>query len=116
MSLSQLEKKDKNGYVPSILPTESGVDFVLKELYGYDELKASCETVRHEIFYGYGNRELSKANGFWVNISPEIHAQIHNGSKMGRDIDTFLKAVCEEEYLKTHTQTEFTRLMRKNYL
>lgn len=45
---------DRNGYNPSIIPTQDGVCM----------LCGLCtDTARHEIFYGTGERRLSKRYG-----------------------------------------------------
>ena len=97
--------KMKNGYVPSILETWEGEDF----FYNYI---INTQTVRHEIFFGTGNRKISKANGFWVNVTPNVHKMIHEN----RDLDLALKCLCQRKYEETHTRDDFMRLIGRNYL
>ena len=59
---------DRNGYEPSILATTSGVCYLCG---------AYCETARHEIWGGTGERSLSKRYGLWVNICPACHREVH---------------------------------------
>lgn len=95
-------RKDSNGYIPSIMKTEDGLCFLHK---GY------CETVRHEIYFGVGNRKVSKENGFWVNVCPRCHRFIH----AEKNIDEKLKRECYTEYTRTHTPKEFYELIGKYY-
>lgn len=105
--LKRLRKNmDRNKYNPSILATEQGTCYVCK---------TETATCRHEIFYGKGNRAISKKLGFWVNICPECHRKIHGD----REMDLMLKKLAEMKYLETHDITEFTDVKHgigKNYL
>ena len=63
---------DRNGYNPSILATEDGVCM----------LCGLCtDTARHEIFYGTGERSLSKRYGLWVNLCHAATARYTRTSK-----------------------------------
>ena len=106
-----MSTKDSNGYAPSILTTQSGEDYILKnkELsYHYEG-----ETCRHEIYFGNPNREISKANGFWVNLLPETHAKVH-AEENGWDL--WLKEKCQRMYERHHTRDEFVKLIGRSYL
>ncbi len=92
-------KLDSNGYAPSIVAPWSD-----------DE----AGHVRHEIYYGTANRRISKANGFWVSVSPTMHRLIHEKPNAGMDL--FLKQYCQEIYERTHTRDEFIKLIGKSYL
>lgn len=94
----------KNGYGPSILNTNPEEDYLTK--------KESFKTCRHEIFFGNGNRAISKSFGLWAYFSPEAHALIHNN----RDIDLKLKQEVQRIYEENHTREEFMALIGKNYL
>ena len=95
---------DKNGYNPSILDTSPDEDYLTKQ--------QSYKTARHEIFFGNGNRAISKSNGFWAYFSPESHALIHHN----RTIDLRLKEKCQRVYEETHTREDFMALIGRNYL
>ena len=95
---------DKNGYATSILDTNSGEDFWSKQ--------ESCLTVRHEIYFGNKNRSISKANGFWVYLSPASHEYIHNNTFA----DHLLKQECQRKFEETHTREEFRSLVGRSYL
>lgn len=97
---------DRNKYNPSILATENGTCFICK---------TETATCRHEIFFGKGNRVISKKLGFWVNICPECHRKIHGD----REMDLMLKKLAEMKYLETHDMSEFMDTktgIGKNYL
>lgn len=66
---------DRNGYNKSIMNTASGVCFICGR---------ETETARHEIFYGEGERKLSKLFGLWVNLCPECHAEVHEDKRTGK--------------------------------
>jgi Zn-finger protein len=85
---------DRNKYNKSILRTEQGECFVCG---------IQTETCRHEIFYGKGNRAISKKLGFWVNLCPECHRKIHGD----REMDLMLKKLAQMKYLETHDMSEF---------
>lgn len=95
---------DRNGYAKSIMPTKNGVCF----------LCGLCtETVRHEV-YGGANREISKANGFWVNLCPNCHRKVHE--VYNRDyVIRKLKKPCELIYQTTHTREQFKKLIGEYY-
>lgn len=71
---------------------------------------------QHHIYKG-SRRTTSDRNGFWVWLTPELH----RGTKgvHGRDghtLDLKLKQECQLEYEKSHTRTEFMKLIGRNYL
>lgn len=96
---------DSNGYAPSILDTKQGICFTCGN-YG--------DTVRHEIYYGVGNRAVSKANGCWVNLCPECHRIVHEKADNGR-LDASLKRSCYRVYCIDHDKAEFYSLFRRFY-
>lgn len=59
---------DRNGYNPSVMPTEDGKCMLCK---------LETQTVRHEVFPGTGPRDLCKRYGLWVNLCPRCHAKVH---------------------------------------
>ena len=96
-------KLDRNGYAPSIMDTEPGIDYLTKS--------PCLDTVRHEIYFGVGNRKISKANGFWVNLSPISHKIVHSDSHY----DNRLKIECYQTFLKTHSRDDFKKLIGRYY-
>lgn len=95
---------DRSGYNPSILSTEPGRDYITN----YEG-----ETCRHEVYYG-PNRQMSKREGFWVNLLPEVHTKLH--LKPDCNYDRYLKKICQREYEKKHSREEFRILVGKSYL
>jgi len=73
---------------------------------------------RHEVYFG-SNRQVSIKNGLYVYLRHDRHiadspfATPHNN----REIDLYLKRVCQEKYeLDVGTREEFMKLIGKNYL
>ena len=86
------------------MPTEDGTCF----LCGLE-----TETVRHEV-YGGPNRQISKANGFWINLCPDCHRKVHTVYTR-EDVRQMLKKPCEIIYQRTHTREQFYRLIGEYY-
>lgn len=102
-----LTKLDKNGYAPSIMQSEEKC-FVTKA--------QGIKLDRHEIYFGTANRKISKRNGFWVYLIPELHNMTSIGVHFNREFDLQLKASCQREFEKTHSREEFRELIGKSYL
>lgn len=102
MSGSHTLKLDRNGYAPSLLDTESGACYLCGR---------RRDTVRHEIYFGTGNRKLAKAAGLWANLCTDCHARVHADKKY----DEFLKNVGYEVYTREHSPEEFYKLFRRYY-
>lgn len=94
---------DSNGYNPSILDTKPDVCYISR-------IQGEC--ARHEIYFGK-NRRISKENGFWVYLNPNIHTALHG--KDGETLDMMLKQDCQRVFEKTHTREEFISLIGKSY-
>ena len=99
---------DRNGYGPSILDTEQGTCYVCG---------LQTDTIRHEIYHGVGNRSISKANGFWVNLCPRchrchrfVHLRLDDG-----DLDSNLKRICYTVFCRTRSKAEFYDLIKRYY-
>lgn len=73
---------------------------------------------KHHIFFGTADRKTSEQNGFWVWLRWDYHihysenATPHNN----REVDLYLKRLCQKEYEKTHSRAEFMKLIGRNYL
>ena len=98
MSASRI-RRDRNGYAPSILETEPGICYLCR---------SHKDTARHEIFFGTGNRKLSKACGLWVNLCPRCHALVHEDKRA----DEALKRRGFEAY---GDREDFYKLFRRYY-
>ena len=72
---------------------------------------------KHHIYFG-ANRKVSEDNGFWVwlrhdrHIADSQYATPHNN----RQVDLYLKRLCQARYEETHTRDEFIRLIGRSYL
>lgn len=91
---------NNNGYRPSIIATEDGVCM----------LCGLCtSTARHEIFYGTGERALSKKYGLWVNLCPRCHARVH-ADKQGEANKALQKIAISAWLRHGGTLSDFKRL------
>ena len=96
---------DRNGYAPSIFPTDSGRCFLCNN---------QTETIRHECFYGIANRKNSKRLGVWVNICPSCHKIVHLYPNVG--LDAYLKRNAQWRFEQSHTRKEFMETFGRNWL
>ena len=101
-------KLDRNGYAPTIIP--------------HMALCCNCcgmyrETVRHEIFFGDGRRDISKALGLWINVCPDCHEEIHHG-KNAASLQAHYHTLGQQVAMAYYhwTVTDFRRRFYKNYL
>ena len=72
---------DSNGYNRSIFGSEDGTCYVLG---------VKTQTVRHEIFNG-AYRQISKADGLWIAVAPEVHEQLHMDKTEGSQWNLLMK-------------------------
>ena len=98
-----MQKLDKNGYAPSIMPHYEGC-FVCGR---------QGDTARHEIFHG-PYRSKSKALGLWIRVCPSCHDAIHGGRE---GLDGLLKRRGRETAQSVYgwTDDEFRYLFGKLY-
>ena len=97
---------DKNGYNPSIMQSK-------RECYITHSVH---DVVRHEIYYGFANRKISKKEGFWVWLVPEYHNTSNKGVHFNRELDLELKVACQKKYEETHSRDDFIKLIGKSYI
>lgn len=95
----------RNNYNDSVFDTEYGRCFYCGK-YG--------DTARHEVFYGNANRNKAKRFGYWVNICPDCHREVHKYPNDG--IDRFLKQTGQIEYERNHDRIEFIKEWGRSYL
>lgn len=94
---------DSNGYNESLFDTEDGICFLTG---------AKCDTARHEIF-GASNRHISKEDGLWIAVAPEVHRAIHRGEYK------WLKSEAEKLWLCENWERsigDFVKRYGRNYL
>lgn len=86
---------DSNGYNKSLFDTRQGVCWYC---HGYGE------TVRHEVFFGNKNRDISKKVGTWLYLCPKCHMWVHGGGHISKDVtlDEFLKNKAEQLFKNTY--------------
>lgn len=83
---------------------------VLNGDYGYKQVED------HHIYFGSSNRKNSEFYGLKVNLCLAHHRTGKEAVHNNREIDLFLKQICQEEFEKTHTRQEFVRIIGKSYL
>lgn len=98
--MSKKNGLDRNGYAPSIIPSD------------HCFFCEKTETARHEVFQGSGRREICKRNGLWCNLCPDHHCLVHDYKEWRLK----LQIAFQREYEKEYTNTEFVKLIGKNYL
>lgn len=91
---------------PPILDTESGICYICGR---------HTDTALHHIYFG-PKRKTSDENGFTVFLCPGCHQYESHAVHRNRRLDLKLKAICQQEFEKTHTREEFMRLIGRNYL
>ena len=96
---------EKNKYNDSVMETEYGTCFFCGR---------ACSTARHEIFYGWANRQKAKRLGYWVNLCPTCHDDVHKYPNDG--IDKYLKHKGQIKYEETHSREEFIDEWGRSYL
>jgi hypothetical protein len=72
---------------------------------------------KHHIYFG-PNRNASEKNGFWVWLRHDMHiAGSHNETPHNcREVDLYLKEMCQRKYEETHSREEFISLIGRSYL
>lgn len=90
---------DSNGYNKSLFDTRQGVCWYCHE-YG--------ETVRHEVFFGTKNRDISKKVGTWLYLCPKCHMWVHGGGHISKDLTL-------DEFLKNKAQQLFKNAYHANF-
>lgn len=80
---------------------------------------------RHEVFFGTGERELSILYGFQVDLSSELHWEIHAETEWGKTEDLLWKQAYQTVYMDCMEADGFDReqalsawmhLIGRNYL
>ena len=69
----------------------------------------------HEIYFA-ANRKISIKHGFQVRLCGRHHNLSNEGVHFDKELDLKLKRMCQEEYERSHTRSEFMKLMGRNYL
>ena len=97
---------DRNGYNPSIMATTERVCYLCK---------AQGQTIRHEVFYGVGERTLSKRYGLWVNICTACHSEVHADYE-GEKAETLRRDAEAAFIAQGYPRSEFIRIFVKGYI
>lgn len=98
----------RNGYAPSILPTQDGECFLCQN---------RTHTERHEVFGG-SNRTKSKALGLWVCLCVSCHRlspySVHQCGLTAKTLHRAAQIDAMKHYL--WSEDEFRRRFGKSYL
>lgn len=74
--------------------------------------------VRHEVFFGRKNRQLSIDLGLVIFITAEQHTGNPNGVHQNAKLDLYLKRLGQVAYMEYYNKTaeEFRELFGRNYI
>ncbi len=72
--------------------------------------------IRHEVFFGRKQRDLSIKYGLVIFIKPEQHTIDPNSIHENKTIDTEIKQIAQREFEKKYTKLSFLEIFGKNYL
>ena len=90
-----------------------------KSLLQSDKVCYFCGRVvgleRHHVFAGVANRKLSDRHGLWVWLCHNCHTGTE-GAQYDKLKNLRLKQDAQFAYERTHTRTEWMKLIGKNYL
>ena len=73
---------------------------------------------RHEIFYGYGNRQKSIEDGLVIFLRPEDHNMGDNGIHANREFDLYAKKKAQLRWMEFYGKTveQFIKRYGRNWL
>ena len=69
----------------------------------------------HHIFYGNANRRMSDKYGCTCYLYARHHVG-NEGVHFNKKLDMMIKKLCQAEFEKRYSRTEFMRIFGKNYL
>lgn len=90
---------DSNGYNKSLFNT-------VKETCWYcHQRPPHGQGIRHEVFYGVRNRDISKKVGTWLYLCPRCHVWVHTGVHISSDLtlDQYLKDKAEQLFKNAYS-------------
>lgn len=80
---------------------------------------------RHEVFFGRGLRQISIDYGFQVDLSPELHKEVHEQTPLGQSITNYWRKYYQKKYMddqiasgksKEEALRSWIDLIGRNYL
>lgn len=99
---------DSNGYAPSILQWNTGVQCARCGL-------EDTHLARHEVIHG-PYRKKSKQLGLWVTVCPTCHSYIHDHPKEPEVLEFYRQAQHQAMEKYGWSREDFIREFGKNYL
>ncbi|QDW74384.1 hypothetical protein FND36_10285 [Lachnospiraceae bacterium KGMB03038] len=106
------KKKRRKKHGKPLIFTESGRCFLCEA----EGIKKHQETERHHVLYGAGQRTISEAEGFVVDLCPYHHRTGPKAVHNCRETREYLCRLFQAEYEKTHTRAEWMEKAGRNYL
>ena len=70
----------------------------------------------HHVFGGTGRRKTSEREGFIVPLTNDEHNMSDTAVHFNKELDLYLKRLCQAKYEETHTREQFIRLIGRSYL
>ena len=72
--------------------------------------------IRHEVFYGRKQRDLSIKYGLVIFIRPDEHTGNEKAIHMNKELNTEIKQIAQREFEKKYTELEFIKVFGKSYI
>ena len=84
--------------------------------YSTERTRLYCH--RHEVFFGYANRQKSIRDGLVVFLQPEMHNTSNRGVHRNIEFDLYLKRIGEKAWCDYYNKTidDFIEEYGRNYL
>lgn len=70
----------------------------------------------HEVFHGSANRKKSIEYDCYVALCANHHNISDEGVHYNKELDTYLKVLCQEAFEKKYSHKKFMEVFHKNYL
>ena len=70
---------------------------------------------KHHVFAGTANRPISEKEGLWVYLCHEHHTGTE-GAQYNKEMNLQLKQDAQFAYERTHSRSDWMKLIGKNYL
>lgn len=84
----------------------------------YSIIRTPTYCHRHEVFFGFANRQKSIKDGLVVFLTPEMHNMSNQGVHQNRAFDLYLKRIAQKTWMQHYGKTveDFIREYGRNYL
>lgn len=118
-SKTPLKKSDKP--IKQVSKKKSSVKRPKKELCimppnTFYKTKREEGLIRHEVFFGRKQRDLSIKYGLVIFITAEQHTESDKSIHKNKELDSEMKQVAQREFEKVYTELNFLKVFGKNYI